>query len=151
MLTHSASSLPTSQEPHPNRRFRQEHPDIKANKTLTPASLLTREDICELFDISVRTTHYWIRQGRLPEPICIGAKRYWQAHHIDAMLQKHGGRAMTEALEHENRESMPLEEKRTVQDTPPPSPKPHKALASRPAEHKAESKCGEIKKRLGLL
>lgn len=151
MFTHSACSLSALHAPHQQGGFREGYPDTKSNKTLTPAVLLTRDDVCKLFGISVRTTHYWIQQGRLPEPICIGAKRYWQAHHINAMLQKHGGEPLTETVGLEPTDLMPREGERAVQCTPVPSRKPKKPSAPRATVHKTESKCDEIKKRLGLL
>ena len=151
MFADSPCSLSTSQDPHLKPSFMQEHAQPQANKTLTPAALLTRNDVCKLFGISVRTTHYWIQQGRLPEPICIGAKRYWQAHHINAMLQKHGGRPLTQTFGLEPTVLMSLEREQAVQCTPAPSRKPKKPSAPKATLHKTESKCDEIKKRLGLL
>lgn len=151
MFTDSPGSLSTSQDPHLKPSFRQEHAQPQANKTLSMAALLTRDDVCKLFGISVRTTHYWIQQGRLPEPICIGAKRYWQAHHINAMLQKHGGRPLTETVGLDPTDLMPQEGERAVECTPLPSQKPKKPSAPRATVPKTESKCDEIKKRLGLL
>lgn len=66
-------------------------PRNASSANATPASTvqkpLSRKDVCGLLGISVRTTQYWVEQGRLPEPLCIGRKRYWLPHQLEKLLQ----------------------------------------------------------------
>lgn len=61
---------------------------------VTHPKLFTRQDICRIFNISIRTTHYWIKSGLLPNPMQIGGKRYWQMHQLNEALMAHGGKAI---------------------------------------------------------
>ena len=117
--------------------------------------LLTREDLCRMFGISARTTHYWVDQGRLPAPIRIGGKRYWQPHHIDLVLEAVGGAAIhqpqvpTPAEPRKPVESIarvPKSEAATTRNRPT---EPHPSAVR--AKTRETNTCEDIKRRLGLL
>lgn len=69
----------------------------------TPASAvqkpLSRKDVCDLLGISVRTTQYWVEQGRLPEPLCIGRKWYWLPHQLEKLLRPQAQELCLQSLE----------------------------------------------------
>jgi len=117
--------------------------------------LFTREDLCRMFGISARTTHYWVDQGRLPAPIRIGGKRYWQPHHIDLVLQAVGGAAI-----HQPQVPTPAEPRKRVESTPQVPKSEASTTRNRPTEPhpsavraktRETNTCEDIKRRLGLL
>ena len=58
---------------------------IVASETI--AELLTDYDLSDLFRVDLQTIRRWVRQGKLRQPLRIGAKRYWRRSFIDQLFE----------------------------------------------------------------
>lgn len=52
-------------------------------------TLLTKLQVCAIFNIPERTLDSWVLRGRMPSPLRIGNRYYWKASDIKAMIKTH--------------------------------------------------------------
>lgn len=48
--------------------------------------LLTKQDVCDVYGVSVRCLETWIKRGIVPPPVHIGGRRYWHPERFFADL-----------------------------------------------------------------
>lgn len=51
------------------------------------SSLLTKEQVAALLQISLRTVEAWVKNGTLPRPLSMENRRYWLSNHLLALLE----------------------------------------------------------------
>lgn len=109
--------------------------------------LLTKQDVCAVYGISVRCLEMWIKQGLVPAPVHIGGRRYWHPERFYADL------ATATAAPSSNSESGPavsaVSVGRGLSGTAG-SRRPEPLPSSARSESRSQDKCDDIKRRLGL-
>ncbi|MFN9747900.1 MAG: helix-turn-helix domain-containing protein [Burkholderiales bacterium] len=134
-------------------------PRNASSANATPVSMvqkpLTRKDVCGLLGISVRTTQYWVEQGRLPEPLCIGRKRYWLPHQLEKLLQPQAQELCLQSMEAAQPPGLPVTETQGPTEVARTRKRRKKSSESIPCSEsvktRTQSKCEEIKRRLNLI
>lgn len=134
-------------------------PRSASTADVTPASAvqkpLSRKDVCDLLGISLRTSQYWVEQGRLPEPLCIGRKRYWLPHQLEKLLRPQGQELCMQSLAIARPSGLPVTETQVPTEGAPPRKRRKKLPESIPCAEsvktRTQSKCEEIKRRLNLI
>ncbi|MHA7599577.1 helix-turn-helix transcriptional regulator [Alicycliphilus sp. T452] len=109
--------------------------------------LLTKQDVCDVYGVSVRCLEMWIKQGLVPAPVHIGGRRYWHPERFYADL------AAATAAPSSSSESSPA-----ASGVPAGRVRSGKAGTRRPeplpssvrSEASSQGKCDDIKRRLGL-
>jgi predicted DNA-binding transcriptional regulator AlpA len=51
-------------------------------------TMLTREDVASIFDISLRTLDRWVSGGDIPEPLKVGGRTYWTYSQIKDWIEQ---------------------------------------------------------------
>lgn len=109
--------------------------------------LLTKQDVCAVYGISIRCLEMWIKQGLVPAPVHIGGRRYWHPERFYADL------AVVTAAPSSNSESSPAVSgvpAARVRSGMAGSRRPEPLPSSARSESRSQDKCDDIKRRLGL-
>lgn len=113
--------------------------------------LLTKQDVCAVYDISVRCLENWINQGLVPKPVHIGGRRYWHPERFYAEVA-----AMTGAGRGPAALGMPPV---TADDGASAEPPGRRRRPGKPVEplacavssvQRSNDTCDQVKRRLGL-
>ena len=51
-------------------------------------NLMTELQVADTFSVTVCTIRRWIAKGKIPEPIRIGRKRYWDTEQLRAWIDE---------------------------------------------------------------
>lgn len=109
--------------------------------------LLTKQDVCAVYGISVRCLENWIKEGLVPAPVHIGGRRYWHPERFYAELAASTAAPLSG-----------IESSHAASGVPAGRVGSGKAGARRPgplpssvrSEARSHGKCDDIKRRLGL-
>ena len=111
--------------------------------------LLTKQDVCAVYGISVRCLENWIKEGLVPAPVHMGGRRYWHPERFYAELSAQSSAdapAGAPAIAAPTQAVSPSKRNRGRKGVQPPG---QPACAER-LEVRIQSKCDDIKRRLGL-
>lgn len=110
--------------------------------------LLTKQDVCDVYGVSVRCLETWIKRGLVPPPVHIGGRRYWHPERFYADLATATAASSSSSESSPAASGVPAGRVRSGKAGPRrPEPLP----SSVRSEVSSQGKCDEVKRRLGLV